>query len=685
MKPVLLKIFLILTLITTLHTTTNTNAQAQDDAGSGHDAPADPNQAVPVELDVWYNGVINETQIDFGDASYTSQGSGADKFDAYVVKIPSSGYLGYEVNADSSIYVLILRVMDEYPDLENNIAKRDRSIDNPDQRIAPILHSGFYVFKLSSASQTIYNFRLSFTSGIVDIDTQNDSGTNGDVTDCPSGYHQSEETIITLEKGVTVTLNGEVNSSKIGEDGLRDLVDCYTLKIEENGYLSMERGNYKPFTGHALYTVDDDGTLNLISTFKGFGPNMPLIGPASYKLKFNLEGPFDNHWNYTLTNMTFEPTEFVIQNDAGIGRDAPPLSIDQIETLGPEYLKFNQIYTGTVGTGLVDLEYSLKDYDDTYRLPEFYYGALEINLNQLSEFGEDSYLSLNIWYKTPMEEATDVCYHSISIDDAEKWCAYYETDHNIVTEPQQTFSLWLNNTDQITGNPLHPYAISIHTGGDNVKYQLEIKFDGSAVPVPENAEESLEIRTTAFVVAATGLLGIGGVALYTQYTKKNGSVNFGKSISSNTKNVVKSIFGAYASSYFTIGQNIISKEAIEEEKEKLFPPEILDQKFLMHPIRLSMCKILTELTSMPSAELRQELGITWGDFATHSKALKAKGFIRADDNFVEGAVGQIINIEPLGVEKYEKLIATLINFIDQSPLYNKYIEEALELSKHENN
>ena len=122
-----------------------------------------------MELDVWYNGVTDETQDDFGDASYTLQGSGTDTIDAYIVEIPSSGYLGYEVNADSSINVYILRVMDEYPDLDNNIVKRDRSIDDPeaiDQHIAPILHSGFYIFKLYTGSPCNYNFRFICSDGL---------------------------------------------------------------------------------------------------------------------------------------------------------------------------------------------------------------------------------------------------------------------------------------------------------------------------------------------------------------------------------------------------------------------------------------------------------------------------------------------------------------------------------------
>ena len=76
-----------------------------------------------------------------------------------------------------------------------------------------------------------------------------------------------------------------------------------------------------------------------------------------------------------------------------------------------------------------------------------------------------------------------------------------------------------------------------------------------------------------------------------------------------TRGIVNKIFGDHATSYFVIGANFVNREKTGPEVEKEFPSEILDQKFLLHPIRLAMCKLLTENSRITSAELREKLGI----------------------------------------------------------------------------
>ena len=133
-----------------------------------------------------------------------------------------------------------------------------------------------------------------------------------------------------------------------------------------------------------------------------------------------------------------------------------------------------------------------------------------------------------------------------------------------------------------------------------------------------------------------------------------------------------------------IGENFVQKEKIDPELAKEFPAEILDQKFLLHPVRMSICKLLSEYQNITSMELRGKLGVSWSDFSAHTKALKEKGFIHVEDRVIEDSFRQVISFEPLGLEKYEKLVDILIEFIDQSSIYNRYLDEALKLSDDTN-
>ncbi len=176
-----------------------------------------------------------------------------------------------------------------------------------------------------------------------------------------------------------------------------------------------------------------------------------------------------------------------------------------------------------------------------------------------------------------------------------------------------------------------------------------------------------------------GIVSLAGISLYLyQFYENSQNLPSVKGVGSHVKQILTDVFGDYSSSYFVIGKNLIERSSIDPQLEKDFPPDLLNHKFLMHPIRLAMVKILMENTLITSAELRQRLGISWGDFSTHSKALRGKKYIATEDKIVDGSILQVISIEQIGIDQYESLIQILISFIDQSPLYSKYIEDAIK-------
>ena len=88
---------------------------------------------------------------------------------------------------------------------------------------------------------------------------------------------------------------------------------------------------------------------------------------------------------------------------------------------------------------------------------------------------------------------------------------------------------------------------------------------------------------------------------------------------------------------------------------------------------------------MSMSELRNKLGISWGEFSTNTKAMESKGYVLVEEKIVDNTIRKVISLEPLGIENYESLISILINFIDQSPLYDKYIDKAIERSNQGTN
>lgn len=84
---------------------------------------------------------------------------------------------------------------------------------------------------------------------------------------------------------------------------------------------------------------------------------------------------------------------------------------------------------------------------------------------------------------------------------------------------------------------------------------------------------------------------------------------------------------------------------------------------MMNPIRLSICKVLKENVEIASRELRDTLGLSWGDFSTHITALKKRGFIHSYSKFEDGMEKQYMSLEPEGEKRFSELVDLLLNFL----------------------
>jgi basic membrane protein A len=216
--------------------------------------------------------------------------------------------------------------------------------------------------------------------------------------------------------------------------------------------------------------------------------------------------------------------------------------------------------------------------------------------------------------------------------------------------------------------------------------EIQIDYESDTLTEePLDEELNLNIATGA-IVLGTSLAGFGVAGWYfAKISQKPVSKKVGLSLTHGTRRVVQNVFGGYTSSYLVIGANFVNREKLDPDLEKQFPAKILKHKFLLHPVRLAMCKMLAENSRMTSSELREELGIPWGDFSNHTRSLRQKNFIYQEDVIVDGSVKQVISLEELGRKAYDELILLLIDFIDKSPLYDQYMDKVFTKSKEDKN
>lgn len=121
----------------------------------------------------------------------------------------------------------------------------------------------------------------------------------------------------------------------------------------------------------------------------------------------------------------------------------------------------------------------------------------------------------------------------------------------------------------------------------------------------------------------------------------------------------------------------LSKQ-LKKEFQSQVPPELYQLKFLLHPVKLSILKILSENVSITNIALKNELGISWADVNNNLKLMRNKDLLRIKDNFVDNNVRKVVYITPHGSKQFDFLRITLMDFLNIADIH-KYIQEINEL------
>lgn len=117
-------------------------------------------------------------------------------------------------------------------------------------------------------------------------------------------------------------------------------------------------------------------------------------------------------------------------------------------------------------------------------------------------------------------------------------------------------------------------------------------------------------------------------------------------------------------------QNVFPEGFIQE-----IPSELMDYTYLLHPVRMSIVKLLTDTMSLTTIQLKDLLNVSWNDINPHVKSLKKKGYITVNKEFAEGQLNTVIRIEPIAITKYQVLKSLLMEFFDATPNIERYIQQ----------
>ena len=107
-----------------------------------------------------------------------------------------------------------------------------------------------------------------------------------------------------------------------------------------------------------------------------------------------------------------------------------------------------------------------------------------------------------------------------------------------------------------------------------------------------------------------------------------------------------------------------SKKLDEDIESVEFQKELLSHKFLLHPVRLSIIKILHTYFRYPASELKHILQIPWGTFNDHIVALKKHGLIDIQKEFLTDTAQNILYLTPQGTLEYTNLKSALASLMD---------------------
>jgi DNA-binding MarR family transcriptional regulator len=127
-----------------------------------------------------------------------------------------------------------------------------------------------------------------------------------------------------------------------------------------------------------------------------------------------------------------------------------------------------------------------------------------------------------------------------------------------------------------------------------------------------------------------------------------------------------------------LGQSKPTDTDWEKQVPKKYRSGLIQYRYLMHPIRLSIMKLLYKNFTLTSQEIKKQLDLSWGDYSNHINSLAKKQFVAIQTEFHDTDQRQVVYLEELGRQEYKALIDLLKEFLKNAEHENA--EHDLEFS-----
>ncbi|OLS26073.1 MAG: hypothetical protein HeimC2_16950, partial [Candidatus Heimdallarchaeota archaeon LC_2] len=173
-------------------------------------------------------------------------------------------------------------------------------------------------------------------------------------------------------------------------------------------------------------------------------------------------------------------------------------------------------------------------------------------------------------------------------------------------------------------------------------------------------------KLIAGLLVLTAFLGLGLYLLKFRSPKGFSQLGINKTI----KETLNLIFNGSIKGYLLLASGV-QKTSEDDTIGTHIPKSLFKHKFLMHPVRLAMMKILTENQVVTSIELKNKLDLSWGEFSHHLTNMKKHHLIQIDDKFIDGITKQAITVTIVGNKQYVNLVKILHEFFSSSD-YNTF-------------
>ncbi|OLS28905.1 MAG: hypothetical protein HeimC2_03430 [Candidatus Heimdallarchaeota archaeon LC_2] len=266
-------------------------------------------------------------------------------------------------------------------------------------------------------------------------------------------------------------------------------------------------------------------------------------------------------------------------------------------------------------------------------------------------------------------------------------------DHTNFDENQDGIAddpyLIINNTDnEPLINPVSPSDTRINeilnqlTVYKQLKDEFDLDIDLNE-EFDDSTNEYLNFRESKLILAGIGLFTLSGIGFagYIWYQRSILTQISSLVINDHTNLNLKELFNGKSSEFLLIANGVLRPDKSYTSGSKI-PEKIFEFKFLMHPVRLSIMKLLVENPYTTSNEIRERLKISWGEFSNHLRNMRKANYIETKDQFIDGIRRQVMVVTDDGNTKYQQLISILTEFITSGD-FESYMNDTKNIANQE--